>query len=243
MFSILIWAIYVGVMNDGVFEVIVTNWKQLIVKLIFIANFIPGQLYAINGPWWFVSLIVQFYIIFPFMLYIYRKYNYFGLITLSLLSLILTAYLQPVTNILIPGTVLTHIPELSLGIFLALQKEFSINYFTILTILIIFCLSNLYSPFFYFGYLSALIILLIIFKFIVSKFNKKMTKYTLFIGTISMYIFYINGFMRAPWINFAKSYDLWYVNIFFCFIFIFFVVIISFLMQHSSNSIKKIYKE
>ena len=239
LFSILLWAVYTGFLDGGPFNVIIDNWKQLLIKLTFIANFFPGRLYELNGPWWFVSLIVQFYFIFPFMLYVYKKYNNLGLIGLSLVSLILTAYLQPLVNIPLPGTVLTHIPELSIGIFLAQQRNLTINYFTVFFIVIIFILSNLYHFFWFLSYSSALILLLMIFQNIVLKCNQTLTKYLLFIGSISMYIFYIHGFMRIPWIGFAKHFDLWYINIFICLIFISIVIVSSFLMMRFSNIIKQ----
>ncbi len=242
LLSIVIWAIYTGFNDGGPINVILDRWKLVLTKLIFISNFIPGHLYKLNGPWWFVSLIVQFYIIFPFMLYIYKKYSTIGLINISFAALLLTAYLQPIVNIPLPGTVLTHIPELSIGIFLANQKNFTINYFTILIILIIFILSNFYYYFWFLSYSSSLILLLIFFQNMLLKSNQILTKIILFIGSISMYIFYINGFMRDPWIGFAMDYNLWYLSIFICFTFIVIVAGASFLMMHLLNLISKQFK-
>ncbi|HSR74885.1 MAG TPA: acyltransferase family protein [Sulfurovum sp.] len=236
MFSIILWAIYTG-LNDPI-NVIINNWESLLYKLLFIANFIPGELYSINGPWWFVSLIVQFYIIFPFVRDFYHKYGNLGLLVLSFASLLLTAHFQPKIGIPLPGTILTHIPEISIGIFLAQQKKFSIKYSTILIIFIIFILSNYYQFFWYLSYSSALFLLLILFQNTLLICNQTFTKYLLFIGSISMYIFYINGFMRTPWIEFSKQYDLWYLNILFCVVFIMIVIITSFLMYLFSKKIR-----
>ena len=241
LLSIAFWVIYIRIIeHQGLYHIIMKHWDQLLFKLTFIANFIPGQLYAVNGPWWFVSLIVQFYIIFPFMLYIYKKYNTLGLIVLSITGLLLTAYIQPIANIPIPGTVLTHLPELSIGIFLATKRNFSLNYSTILLIIIVFILSNYYYSFWFLSYSSALILLLITFQNIIQKSNKRLTEYILFIGSISMYIFYINGFMRDPWLEFAKFFDSWYINIFICLIFTSIVIVTSFLMMRFYNTSKQI---
>lgn len=240
LFSIVFWVIYIRITeHQGLSYIIMRHWKELLFKLTFIANFIPDQLYALCGPWWFVSLIIQFYIIFPLMLCIYKKYNNLGLIVLSFAGLLLTAYIQPIANILIPGTVLTHLPELSIGIFLATKRNFSLNYFTILVIIIVFILSNYYYSFWFLSYSSALILLLIIFQNIILKSNKRLTEYILFIGSISMYMFYINGFIRYPWLDYAKHFDSWYINIFFCLIFIVIVIVTSFLMMRIYNIIKE----
>lgn len=237
LFSIILWALYVDFNNP--INMIINNWESLLYKVIFIANFIPGELYSINGPWWFASLIVQFYIVFPLIRNFYQRYGNLGLLAISLASLILTAYFQPKVSISLPGTILTHIPEVSIGIFLAQQKNFSINYSAILIIFIIFILSNYSQFFWYFSYSSALFLLLILFQKTLLICNQTFTRYILFIGSISMYVFYINGFMRTPWIEFAKHYDLWYLNILFCIVFVVIVITASFLMDLFSNTIKR----
>ena len=238
LFSIVIWLIYMGIMHGGIpyiMKTILSNGEALLYKLTFVANFIPGQLYEINGPWWFVSLIVQFYIVFPYMLLMFRKFGAISLIFLSLISLIITSYLQPHVGFPLPGTILTHIPELSIGIFLAQKNRFTINYFTILLIVIIFLLSNLYHFFWYFSFSSVLILMLILFQKIIMKSNQTLKTNILFIGSISMYIFYIHGFMRYPWVNNAENYNTWYANIIICFLFFVLVVSISYLMMKISK--------
>ncbi len=243
LFSIIIWAIYIGLTHKGIpytIETILTNWDSLLYKLTFVANFIPGELYKINGPWWFVSVIVQFYIVFPYMLSLFKKFGTSALIFLSIMSLVITSYLQPYINIPLPGTILTHIPELSIGIFLAQKNKFAINYLTIIIITIIFLLSNLYHFFWYFSFSSVLILMLILFQKIIIKSNKTLKSAILFIGSISMYIFYINGFMRLPWIHNAETYGTWYTNILICLLFIVLVIAISYLMAKISEKMKKI---
>ena len=246
LFSILVWLLYVGIMYGGlpvIIKTIVTNWEAILYKITFIANFIPNQLYKLNGPWWFVSLIVQFYILFPFMLFLFKKYSTKSLVILSLSSLIATAFLQPHLAIPLAGTILVHIPELSIGIYFAQKKNFSINYVSILVIAAIFLLSNYYKLFWYLSFSSILILMLIMFQGILLKINHSIKNIILFIGSISMYIFYINGFMRYPWVRNAKEYDLWYTNIFICFLSISLVIVLSYLMMKISQDLSKYYKK
>ena len=42
-------------------QIITENYQSLIYKLTLISNFVSNEVYAINGPWWFISLIIQFY--------------------------------------------------------------------------------------------------------------------------------------------------------------------------------------
>jgi peptidoglycan/LPS O-acetylase OafA/YrhL len=241
LLSILFWAIYIS-SNFEFIDVLLRYWKQIVVKLLFISNFIPNQLYSLNGPWWFVSLIVQFYILFPILLFLYKKYGKISLIVLSVGSLFLTLFFQPFLSIPIPGTLLTHIPELCFGIFLAQQKEFSLSYITIFIIMGIFLLSNYYYSMWLLSYLTVLILLLVIFQTILIRLNQTIKKGIIFIGSISMYIFYINGFMRKPWLDYAKHYNEWYLNIILCFVFVFIVVIAAYLMQQFFKEIERFNK-
>ncbi len=246
LFSILIWMIYIGLTHGGIpnaIKIVLSNLDSLLYKLTFIANFIPGELYKVNGPWWFVSLIIQFYIVFPYMLSLFKKYGTAALIFLSLSSLLITAYLQPHIGFPLPGTILTHISELSIGIFLAGKNKITINYLIIIIITVIFLLSNIYQFFWYFSFSSVLILILILFQTISKKSSPKIKSIILFIGSISMYIFYINGFMRQPWINSAKAYNSWDTNILICCFSIVIVIAISYLMAAIANKTKILYSE
>ncbi len=218
--------------HGNIIDMFSQTWESILYKLTFISNFIPGELYTVNGPWWFVSLIVQFYIVFPFMLMLFKKYGYLSLLILSLISLIVTAYFQPYIEIKLLGTVLAHIPELSLGIYMAKKKKFSLNYLTLFIIFLVFILSNIYTFFWYFSFLSITILLLILFQNIYMKSNYYLFyKYILFIGTISMYIFYINGFMRSPWSFVANYFNTWYGNILLSLLSVGIVIVMSYFMM------------
>lgn len=165
------------------------------------------------------------------MLLIYKRYQNLGLISMSVVGLLLTFFLQPLVDFRIPGTILAHIPELSIGIFLAKQKKFTVNNFAIFGIVVIFVLSNIYISLWLLSYSSALLLMLIVFQNILHRLNKNLKKYVVFIGSISMYMFYINGFMRKPWLSFARKIDIWYMSFLICLIFVAIVILFSFFMQ------------
>ena len=241
LFSILIWLVYIALAYGGIptaVKTLLSNLDSLLYKLTFVANFIPRELYSVNGPWWFVSLIVQFYVIFPYMLSMFKKYGTLFLLFFSLGSLLLTDYLQPYVDFPLAGTILPHIPELSIGIFFASQKEVSLRYGAIVLIAIIFILSNFDAFFWYFSFSSILILILILFQILVVKSNIAVKNMIFFIGSISMYIFYINGFMRQPWIQSAKHYNTWYGNILICMLFILIVIAVSFVMHRTERGVK-----
>jgi peptidoglycan/LPS O-acetylase OafA/YrhL len=246
LLSVIFYYLYMALIYDGIpnmVKVIEMTWESLIYKLTFVANFIPGELVKVNGPWWFISLIVQFYIIFPFMLQLMKKYGPISLLLISIVSLIATAYFQPKVNIFLAGTVLTHIPELSLGIYMGYNKRVSINYIMIIFILTIFILSNFFSFFWYFGFISITVLLLIIFQLILLKSKGKVYEFIMFVGILSMYIFFIHGFMREPWISSAKHYHEWHINIILALIFFFFILGASYLQMKIDKKLRfKIFK-
>jgi len=241
IFSILIWMIYMSIIYGGIpnaVKVIISYMDSLLYKLTFISNFIPGELYTINGPWWFVSLIVQFYIIFPYMLKTYKKFGEIVLLLLSVAGLFLSAYLQTYVNIPLSGTILMHLPELSIGLLFAAKGNVTIRYWSIVVITIIFVLSNLYQILWYVSFSSVLILLLVLFQITLLKSNRAIRKVILFIGAISMYIFYINGFMRQPWVNSAIVYDQWYTTILICCLFVLIVISVAYQMMQVINKLE-----
>jgi peptidoglycan/LPS O-acetylase OafA/YrhL len=240
LFSILIWALYKNPSHGGPINVIIDNWDQLLNKLLLISNFIPGQLYSLNGPWWFVSLIVQFYLLFPSILTFYKKYREYGLIILSIVSILVTYFLIPIVSFPLTGTIIAHIPEISIGVILASKNKFSLSYLMILLILIVFLFSNYFYFMWLLSYSSILILLLILFQNILGYTNNKMKYVITFVGSISMYIFYINGFMRQPWLNIAKEYDNVFINILICILFIAIVSLGAFAMTFLANKIVQI---
>ncbi len=249
LLSILLLAIYMSQLQDiNPITFIQINWESLIYKLTFISNFINGELVTIVGPWWFISLIVQFYFIFPLLIKIFEKYGSFSLIVISLFGIILTAQLQPFINISLGGTVLAHLPEFSLGIYLAKNTKVSISIYQIIIIVIVFYIANLYKTFWYVSDLTALLILLLLFQGIILKLKNNSYAIILFIGSISMYIFYINGFLREPLLQAAKNTHNWFlilvITIGFLGIVLFFSYILNLLEQSitdwltRSNAIK-----
>ena len=224
-------------MNPLVF--IQLHGESIIYKLTFISNFIKGELVTLVGPWWFISLIVQFYIIFPLLIKISNLYNDWSLFFISIISILLTAWLQPYVPISLGGTVLSHIPEFSLGIFLAKQVKYSIQVYKIFFIIGLFYFSNLFKSFWYISDISALILLLFLFQFLLSKVQNKLNTILLFLGTLSIYIFYTNGFLREPLLQTAKNSHNWFLVLIITCGFISIVLLISYLLHIFEKAIQK----
>jgi len=242
LFSMVVWILYLGMIHGGVpymIKILSSSWESLLYKLSFVANFIPHELYKINGPWWFVSLIVQFYVLFPLMFRLFQRYGAIALILLSLMGLILTATLQPYVQFPLAGTILTHLPELSLGIFFAAKGEVRLPYWLLGATALLFWLGNLYPLFWYGSFVTITLLTMVLFQLIQRTSTPWIRDKVLFVGGISMYIFYINGFMRQPWINSAKHYHLWWSNLLIALLSITIVIAVAYLMEMIAKNLKK----
>lgn len=190
-------------------------------KFVLIANFLPGQELSLSGPWWFISFIFQFYLVFPLLLKFYERWRGSSLLVLSVLSLAFNSYYQPtIGDINVYFTVLGHLPEFCLGIYFARQDktEFSLSNVYFFIALIVFILGNIYAVFWPFTHLSFLVILVFIFNIMrdVIKSESMLRKVFLFFGAISMPLFLVNGFLREPFTSLAHGYNYWLTTLIFC---------------------------
>jgi peptidoglycan/LPS O-acetylase OafA/YrhL len=217
-----------------------TYGQALLYKITLVSNFIPGELYNVNGPWWFLSLIVQFYLLFPLLLWSEKRYGSKVLVLIALGALIMIAMLQPYVDISLTGTVLAHLPELCLGIYFATQKKVSMHYGVIALVALVFILSSFYPFFWYFSFSSVLLLMLVVGQLLFMKVNDWFKSKMLFLGTISMYIFYINGFMRSPWIENANAYKSWYVSLLLSLLFVVLVVAVAYVMWRVSSYLLRV---
>ena len=59
IFSIVVYLIYIGFLNDGfetVFHKVRYQFFQFVYKLTFVSNFIKSELHSLNGPWWSIKI-------------------------------------------------------------------------------------------------------------------------------------------------------------------------------------------
>src|SRR5690606_9387250 len=64
--------------------------KHSLLKLTLLYNFIPHAALTVNGPWWFFSVIVQLYAIFPILKFIIKKYGPNALLVLAFIFILLS---------------------------------------------------------------------------------------------------------------------------------------------------------
>jgi peptidoglycan/LPS O-acetylase OafA/YrhL len=236
--SILFWAILVGLPSGlfGPLYVVLSNLNSLALKLTFIANFIPEQGLALVGPWWFISFIFQFYLIFPLLLKLYDKWKGPVLLLISIISTGVAIGIQgQINGINIYLTILGHLPEFCLGIYIAKNDYAGLRVSKVMLFfaLIVFILGNIYQIFWYFNHISFLIIFLSILNYFIKKIkeNRIVQPFLLFFGALSMPLFLVNGFLREPYISWAIRYNNWLLTIVLCLLFLMISVVVALVLS------------
>lgn len=181
----------------------IAEWRSMLWKFLNIHTFLPDQYLSINGPWWFLGLIFQFYIIFPLLFVIIKRFNLKGFIVICLLSF--TATILEVYSFHLPENIfwmansIAHLPEFTFGILIAFNKDKKIHFSIFLSALIIFGLGNFFKIFYLFSFLSITVLSYGIISFINEKIINR-SNYTkrvlLNIGKLSMSIFIVHGMFR-----------------------------------------------
>lgn len=242
--SILLFLAY-GFLTDGPagpLELLHAHWKAILFKLTLVSNFIPGMALKPVGPWWFLPFIFQFYLVFPIILVITRKY---GACTLAVLSStgILLSVISTYLGANVYYTIIGHMPELCLGVYLASKERLHIPYYATVAIILLFILGNLYLPFWFISHFCALILLLQIFGASkhALKGNTGTNKLLAFYGALSLHLFFVHGFLRWPLLAWARNFDNWAYSLLLCITFLAISTVASYFLYLVEQKIRHWY--
>ena len=224
--AIVTWLLVEGwVLGDygllGPIKVLYWNIVPLLLKLTLLSNFVPDYSLQPMGPWWFIPFIFQFYLVFPLLRHLHVRFGTTGLLVVSIASVVFAMFSGgKIGELNIYFTVVGHLPEICLGIYLASNRQstMAVSNWWIVFALFIFVLGNFYETFWYFSHITVLIILLAGFTAMASRIRQLgLTKrLVLFFGEISMMLFLVNGFLREPYIGWAMFHDHWLLTIALC---------------------------
>lgn len=238
LLAILLWATIVGLSKYGLLgplKMLYWSLESLILKLALLSNLVPGEALNLVGPWWFISFIFQFYLIFPMLLRVCSLWNGIGMFSVSVMSVVFTMMVHgEVGGVNIYFTVLGHLPEFCLGIYISKNDDegLKIPFVLLLLALTTYVLGNIYEIFWYVSHLSFLVILLACFSVVVPIINRNRISKSivLFFGFISMPLFLVNGFLRQPFITWAIDYNHWLLTMFLCLMFLLVSLIVALML-------------
>jgi peptidoglycan/LPS O-acetylase OafA/YrhL len=231
--AIIILLIYQNILLD--FEYSVRTLASVFIRYTLIANWIPGKIFTLSGPFWFYSMIIQLYFIFPLFVKLHRK-NKYALNAFLLISLLFTICTNPFfssIDLSLYYNFLGNVPVFILGMIFAFNKNLILNKWSTLLFGALFTFGQFYEFSWYFSQISFVMITLhLILKFNLNFKKSFVSKFLILSGHLSMYIFAINGFMRKPWIDFANTATIKTDIYIYALIHIILVYVLAYLIKH-----------
>lgn len=187
-------------------------FRDVLLQLTFLNNFVPGFIFRLNGPWWFYSVIVQLYLLFPLLVNINKKFPRYGFPVLFLTWFTLNAICyQPILDAGLNTyyTFAGHLPVFLLGMMLARREKIGLHTAVMLLSIVVFVLGNFFEIFWYFSQAAVVFILVYMISFWPKKISMRgsLRKLVVFYGSISMYLFAVHGFLRKPLVDKANGFD------------------------------------
>lgn len=186
---------------------------KLGVKVLAISNLIPNEFLSVNGPWWFFTMIVQFYIFFPILFTLSKKWKHFN-VSLLVFGLLLL-YLSSYYDILIKSSFLGFLPDIAIAFTIAQRKSIPIVISKPIILLILLCTIILSQHFWFLWPLSSPVFALFcvgLYSYWPKRISSILSKSILFYGAISYYLFLSHGFIRESFITYDLN-NLWYGRI------------------------------
>ncbi|MEZ5329062.1 MAG: acyltransferase [Verrucomicrobiales bacterium] len=178
----------------------------LLRQILLIGNF-TGHGFEPIGPWWFLSMICQFYLVFPLL---FRGMEEFGsrfLLFTGGASLLLEFFLNvPVTaatEINLNYTVLGHLPEFSFGMWAASSGKMRAPGVWGGIAVVVFLVGQLHHAAWLCSGLALIVIAVPLLRWI-STTNGRLSRLLAFFGGISLPLFLMNGFLRNPLVWLAQ---------------------------------------
>ena len=209
----------VGLMFLCVYRVLVTQdpitrdfFLNYLKFLTFTENLRPGKLYYFVSVWWFLALIVQFYILFP---WIYRfclksSAKRFFLVC-GLFILVASILYQPMLEhqLYVYATPLGQFSVFALGVYFATGK--TLPKYSWIVFLLCLPLGFAYLSFFHLSFITVTILALLAYERLM-KPSWAYSRVLQFVGSISMYIYIVHGDMRWILINWIETVQSSFLN-------------------------------
>jgi len=179
-------------------------------RMLFISNFIPGEAFLVIGPWWFLSMIMQFYLLFMPLRAMQMRYGNASLAVLSLLMIFIMIPLEPWLQhygFSLTLTALGHLPEFALGMAVASLPKINVPLGLIILALVGLVLGNMFYLFWFFAPVCATLVIMFLCGLLLKQLPHTQHGVVMLhrIGVLSLYIFLLNGVIREPFVLLASQ--------------------------------------
>ena len=205
IFAALLFLVYSSV-STGLRRTFSEDFVPLLQQLFLIGNFTGGGFTPI-GPWWFLSMICQFYIVFPLL---YRGMKRFGnvfLITVGgsavLVEIFANAPITSATQINLNYLVIGHLPEFSFGMWAAYDGRMRAPRAWAILAATVFFAGHCHP---YAWAVSGLAFTMVAVPLLrrLGEATSRLKTFLTLLGTVSLPLFLVNGFLRSPLVWFAQ---------------------------------------
>ena len=186
--------------------------KAYMLELSMLYGVWPERQLLLVGPWWFFSMIFQFYALFPLLCRIARRYGGTGLAAVGATGLAITVAIDPFlldAGLYVGATVIGNMPVLCLGIYLARSDGISIRRSIVVAAAAIFALGNALESFWYLAPIAVTILFVALLRWGLPRLSERGATYRLleYYGYLSLPLFAFHGLMRAPFVRYANAED------------------------------------
>ncbi len=233
----------------GWHHVLTEEGVNILRQMIGISNFIPDNVYHPIGPWWFIGVILQFYLLAPLILRGVRRYGDLCLFVLMAGSLLLELVLGPVLSrefdFNINHSILGHLDVCALGIWFARRKNVHIPTPLIAGAAALFVIGNFHASLWITTGITSLLVALPLLRLLTPSINRHPgpRHVLMFIGSLSMYIFLCNGYLRRPLIEWAQQSAHWWTSIWTSVLFLTIVLVWSVLLRKPEQGIRHLTRK
>ena len=178
----------------------------LLKQALLVAPFL-GDPFDPIGPWWFLAMIFQFYLIFPFLLRITETYGTIplGIVAVGAIALQVAVHAHLVSiPVSLNLTVIGHLPEFCFGIWAARAGKWSNSKMWLALAALIFVSGQFFFLPWTVSSLAFVVIAVPIFRCI-STSGKLTGRVLAFFGNLALPLFLVNGYLRSPLAWYAQQ--------------------------------------
>lgn len=223
-----------------------THLKIAALDLFFLQNFFPGHYpFKLIGPWWFFSVIFQFYILFPLIMKLFHRFGIKIVILLGLLSFalvfLLSTWIFENWDYTFFQFFIGWLPVFCLGILFAWLSEFKLPLWLIIISFCLVILGNLNIYFWYFVPVAVTIFLLSAIRKLMplTAKNERIFSIVTWTGKNSLFIFAFHPMLRHPFVMGALKYNSPVLTILLGLAFIFVSLLAAWMVKKVENKIQK----
>ena len=226
-------------------HVILQEGLFLIRQMFGISSFFPDNIYYPIGPWWFIGVILQFYLLVPLILRWIGRHGDKALYTLAVGSYLLELLVGPILserfNFNINHSILGHLDVCAMGIWFARRKDFPLPLVFIVGAAVLFILGNFYASLWIATGATFLLVALPLLRILSHQAQRQIwiQRGLMFIGELSMYVFLCNGYLRRPLIEWAQQTPHWWRSIWTSVAFLAIVLVWAVLLRKCEQEVRK----